>query len=82
MEGSGERMAAMLAFIRSASLGPPKRVERTSGSRVRVGGSAVGSLAVVVEFSTLHFRSWLSLGSMIMVLLLLLLEVLTWGIVD
>jgi hypothetical protein len=45
-------------FIRSASLGPPKRAASASGLRPRLeGGAAEGSLAVVVEFSTLHFNT-------------------------
>ena len=64
--GSVERIADMDSFIRSASLGPPKREERASGLRPRSeGGAALGSLAVVLEFSTLHFRSSLSPGFMI-----------------
>ena len=56
----------MDASIRSASLGPPKREFRASGLKPRlVGGAASGSLAVVEEFSTLHFRSSLSPGSML-----------------
>ena len=56
----------MDASIRSASLGPPKREFRASGLKPRlVGGATSGSLAVVEEFSTLHFRSSLSPGSML-----------------
>lgn len=66
ISGSVERTADMEAFIRSASLGPPKREAKTSGLRLRfVGGAAWGSFSVEEEFSTLHFRSWLSPGSMI-----------------
>ena len=52
-------------FIRSASLGPPKREARASGFRPRfVGAAAEGSFKVVEEFSTPHFRSSLRPGSM------------------
>lgn len=52
--------------MRSASLGPPKRELSASGLRCLLEGGAVSrSLAVVVEFSTLHFRSSLSPGSMV-----------------
>lgn len=55
----------MEASIKSASEGPPKREFRASGLKWRfVGGAAVGSLAVVEEFSTLHLRSSLRPGSM------------------
>lgn len=54
-------------FIKSASLGPPKREASASGFKPRlVGGAAEGSLAVVEEFSTPHFRSSLSPGSMML----------------
>ena len=62
--GSVERMADMESFMRSASLGPPKREARASGFSPRlVGGAASGSLSVVEEFSTLHLRSSFSPGS-------------------
>ena len=64
--GSGERIAAMEEIIRSASDGPPKSALRASGFRCRfVGGPVEGSLAVVEEFSTLHFRSSFMPGSMV-----------------
>jgi len=64
--GSGERIAVMEEIIRSASEGPPKSAFSASGFRCRfVGGPVEGSLAVVEEFSTLHFRSSFMPGSMI-----------------
>ena len=53
--------------MRSASLGPPKRVARASGLKPRfAGGAASGSLVVVVvEFSTLHFKREFMPGSMV-----------------
>jgi len=66
ISGSFERIADIEASIRSASLGPPKREFRASGLKPRLeGGAASGSLAVVEEFSTLHFRSSLRPGSMV-----------------
>lgn len=54
----------MDSFMRSASLGPPKRAEIASGLRPRVvEGGAEGSLRVADEFSTPHLRSSLRPGS-------------------
>lgn len=61
----GERMAAMESFIRSASEGPPKRALRASGLMGRAeGGSALGEVDGVSEFSMLHFRILFMPGSM------------------
>lgn len=53
--------------IRSASLGPPSSAFNASAVRpLFCGGPDEGSFDVVVEFSTPHFRSELSPGSMMM----------------
>ena len=64
---SGEYSAAMADFIRSASEGPPKREERTSGLRPREADSTTLLLLVVVLswFWMLHLRRLFSLGSMV-----------------
>ena len=69
--GSGEVedwMVAMEAFIRSASEGPPKRVERALGSMGREEGGcrvAEGSVEVELgtEFSMDHFKRLVRCGS-------------------
>lgn len=56
----------MDSFMRSASLGPPKRAAIASGLRPRVvGGVAEESFRVADEFSTPHRRSSLRPGSII-----------------
>jgi len=53
-------------IIRSASLGPPNSEFSASGLSPRfAGGAASGSLAVAEEFSTLHLRSSLRPGSIL-----------------
>ena len=61
---SGESMAAIDSFIKSASVGPPRRDLRISGSRGRLDArSALGSVVEVgsaegfSEFSIPHLRS-------------------------
>lgn len=67
--GSVESIAAIDSFMRSASLGPPKRAAIASGLRPRVvGGGADGSFRMAEEFSTPHLRSSLRPGSMMCVL--------------
>ncbi len=63
ISGSEERIASIDSFIRSASLGPPKRAFSASALMVWVGGAALGSVAEAEEFSTLHFRRVAIFGS-------------------
>ena len=54
---SGERMAAMDSFIRSASEGPPKRALRASALTGRLGAAEVASGSVVVEDSLVGWEA-------------------------
>ena len=53
-------------FIRSASDGPPRMVERTSGSKFPPSAApSFGGCGGPEEFSILHFRRLFNLGSIL-----------------